>query len=191
MTARYDCIVLGLGGFGSSALYHAAARGLRVLGIEQYTIGHDRGSSHGDTRIIRQAYFEHPDYVPLLLRAYNLWRDLEGAEGLSLMHLCGLMLVGPPDGETIAGARLAARTHNLDLQNVTPADLSGRLSGFRIPAGCEAVFEPHAGFLNVERCVSAHVDGALRYGASVAAQEAVVEWSSVGSTFKVRTTRRV
>ncbi len=189
MTARYDCIVLGLGGFGSSALYHAAARGLSVLGIEQYAIGHDRGSSHGDTRIIRQAYFEHPNYVPLLLRAYKLWRDLEDTEGLSLMHLCGLMLAGPPEGETIAGARLAARLHKLELQDVGPADLSGRLSGFRIPDGFDAVLEPHAGFLTVERCVSAHVNRALRYGASVAAQEAVVEWSRTGATFRVRTAR--
>ncbi len=189
MTARYDCIVLGLGGFGSAALYHAAARGLSVLGLEQFSIGHDRGSSHGETRIIRKAYFEHPDYVPLLLRAYELWRDLEGAEELSLMHLCGLMLAGPPDGETIAGARLSARLHDLVLEDVTPAEFAGRFSGFRIPANFDVVFEPEAGYLEVENCVRAHVDAALRTGATVAADEAVLDWSSVGNTFRVRTSR--
>jgi sarcosine oxidase len=189
MNARYDCIVLGLGGFGSAALYHAAMRGLSVLGLEQYTIGHDRGSSHGETRIIRKAYFEHPDYVPLLLRAYTLWRGLEGSEELSLMHLGGLMLAGPAEGETVAGARLAARLHGLDLQNVSPADRAGKFSGFRIPEGFDVVYEPEAGFLEVEACVRTHVDAAIRTGATVAAEEGVLSWSAVGNGFRVRTSR--
>ena len=189
MTSRYDCIVLGLGGFGSAALHHAAVRGLSVLGIEQFAIGHDRGSSHGETRIIRKAYFEHPDYVPLLLRAYELWRDLEGSEGLSLMHLCGLMLAGPADGETIAGARLAARLHHLELHDVSPADRGTKFSGFRIPETFDVAYEPEAGFLEVENCVNAHVDAAIRTGATVAADEAVLDWSSGGRTFRVRTSR--
>ncbi len=189
MNARYDCIVLGLGGFGSAALYHAAARGLSVLGLEQFSIGHDRGSSHGETRIIRKAYFEHPDYVPLLLRAYTLWRDLEGSEELSLMHLCGLMLAGPAEGETIAGARLAARLHGLDLHDVSPADRTGKFSGFRIPESFDVVYEPEAGFLEVEACVRAHVDAAIRTGASVAADEVVLDWLPVGNGFRVRTAR--
>src|SRR4051794_40127647 len=98
MTERYDCIVLGVGGFGSAALYHAAARGLSVLGIEQHGKAHDRGSSHGETRIIRKAYFEHPDYVPLLFRAYELWRRLEQESSRELMRLCGLLIAGPPEG---------------------------------------------------------------------------------------------
>jgi sarcosine oxidase len=189
MTVCYDCIVLGLGGFGSAALYHAAARGLSVLGLEQYSIGHDRGSSHGETRIIRKAYFEHPDYVPLLLRAYDLWRDLERAEGRSLMHLCGLMLAGPPEGETIAGARLAARLHDLVLENVSPAERAAKLSGFQFPENFDVVQEPEAGFLDVERCVCAHVDAAIREGARVGSEEAVLEWSASGRTFRVRTSR--
>jgi sarcosine oxidase len=187
MSSGYDCIVLGLGGFGSAALYHAAARGLSVLGIEQFSIGHDRGSSHGETRIIRKAYFEHPDYVPLLLRAYNLWRALEATEDLSLMHLCGLMLAGPAEGETIAGARLAAQLHNLELQTISPSD--GRYAGFRIPDSFDVVVEPEAGFLKVEDCVRAHVDAALRTGATVAADEAVIDWQHTGGTFRVRTSR--
>ena len=189
MTAGYDCIVVGLGGFGSAALYHAAVRGLSVLGLEQYSIGHDRGSSHGETRIIRKAYFEHADYVPLLLRAYTLWRGLEATEELSLMHLCGLMLAGPAEGETVAGARLAARLHGLDLQNVSSANRTGKFSGFRIPESFDVVYEPEAGFLEVEACVRAHVDAAIRTGASVAADEVVLDWSPVGNRFRVRTSR--
>lgn len=189
MSARFDCIVLGLGGFGSAALYHATVRGLKALGIEQYSIGHDRGSSHGETRIIRKAYFEHPDYVPLLLRAYDLWRDLEGAEELSLMHLCGLMLVGPPEGETIAGARLAAQLHNLPLETLLPADRGGKFAGFSVPEQFDVVYEPEAGFLEVEACVCAHVDAAVRTGASVAADEVVLDWSKAGNAFRVRTSR--
>jgi sarcosine oxidase len=187
MTAVYDLIVLGLGGFGSAALYHAALRGLSVLGIEQFSIGHDRGSSHGETRIIRKAYFEHPDYVPLLLSAYALWRELEGSEQLSLMHLCGLLLAGPPEGETIAGARLAARRHKLQLHEVGEADRGGRFSGFRIPESFDVAYEPDAGFLKVEACVRAHVDAAMRLGASVAADETVLDWSAAGRTFRLRT----
>ncbi|HEV8000166.1 MAG TPA: N-methyl-L-tryptophan oxidase [Planctomycetaceae bacterium] len=189
MTARFDCIVLGLGGFGSASLYHAAARGLSVLGLEQYSIGHDRGSSHGETRIIRKAYFEHPDYVPLLLRAYELWRDLQATEGFSLMHLCGLLLAGPADGETIAGARLSARLHDLALDDVSPADRAAKFAGFRFPDNFDVVHEPEAGFLAVERCVNAHVDAAIRTGANVATDEAVLDWARVGSTFRVRTSR--
>ena len=115
MTETFDCIVLGVGGFGSGALYHAAARGRKVLGLERFGVAHDRGSSHGETRIIRKAYFEHPDYVPLLLRAYDLWRQLESEwdGGRRLLHLCGLLLAGPPRGEAVGGARLSAQLHGL------------------------------------------------------------------------------
>jgi sarcosine oxidase len=189
MTERYDCIVLGLGGFGSAALYHAALRGLSVLGIEQFSVGHDRGSSHGETRIVRKAYFEHPDYVPLLLRAYALWRALEGTQQLSLMHLCGLLLAGPAEGEAIAGARLAARLHNIKLEDVAPADRETKFPGFRVPKNLEVVFEPEAGYLRVESCVRAHVDAALHLGASVAAEEGANEVKPVGHGWRVSTSK--
>ncbi|MGE4001988.1 MAG: FAD-dependent oxidoreductase, partial [Planctomycetaceae bacterium] len=116
MTATYDAIVLGLGGFGSAALFHLARRGLKVLGIERFGIAHDRGSSHGETRIIRKAYFEHPDYVPLLVRAYELWRELEETTGRSLYTESGLILAGPPQGETITGALVSARLHGVNVE---------------------------------------------------------------------------
>ena len=150
MAQVFDYIVLGLGGFGSAAVYHLAARGLRVLGLEQFETGHDRGSSHGQTRIIRQAYFEHPDYVPLLKRAYQQWQDLERSSHTELANWCGLLLCGPEHGETIAGARLASATHGLTIDTVSVAERSARFPGFRIPADFTTLFEPRAGFLRVE-----------------------------------------
>src|SRR6266566_2824621 len=107
----YDVLVLGTGGVGSAAAYHLATRGAKVLGIDQFPGGHDRGSSHGETRVIRQAYFEHPDYVPLLLRAYELWRELEHEARTDLLHQVGLLQVGPPDGVVVHGVLEAARLH--------------------------------------------------------------------------------
>jgi sarcosine oxidase len=185
----YDCIVIGLGGFGSSALYHAAARGLSVLGLEQFGVAHDRGSSHGQTRIIRQAYFEHPDYVPLLQRAYELWRKLEAESGQSLLHLCGLLLVGPSEGEVIAGAKLAARLHGLPLHDISPADARERFPGFRFPESLGIVHEPHAGYLEVENCVRAHIEAAAQRGAQVSTDEVVQGWDTNGSTVRVRTAK--
>ena len=112
MADVFDVIVLGVGGFGSGALFHLARRGLNVLGIDQFGAAHDKGSSHGETRIIRKAYFEHPDYVPLLLRAYDLWSELEVESQRQLFWPCGLMLAGLPDSEAVSGARLSARQHH-------------------------------------------------------------------------------
>jgi monomeric sarcosine oxidase len=189
MSRRYDCIVLGVGGFGSAALYHAAARGLSVLGLEQFSVAHDRGSSHGETRIIRKAYFEHPDYVPLLMRAYELWRRLETEVSHSLLHLCGLMLAGPAEGETIAGARLASRIHGVPLQSVAAAEAERRFSGFRCPETFAVAYEPEAGYLEVERCVRAHVERAIQRGATLSTDEVVEEWRPVGNTVRVRTSK--
>src|SRR5690349_19114101 len=106
--ARYDAIVLGVGGVGSAALYHLASRGMRVLGIDQFNPPHDRGSTHGHTRVIRQAYFEHSNYVPLLKDSYRLWRELESLVRRQLFHQIGLIELGPADGVVIPGVLRAA-----------------------------------------------------------------------------------
>ena len=105
----YDVIVIGLGGMGSAAAYHLAARGQRVLGLEKFTPAHDKGSSHGGSRIIRQSYFEDPAYVPLLLRAYELWDKLATDTGREVYRLTGGLFIGPPDCLTVAGSRRASR----------------------------------------------------------------------------------
>lgn len=186
---NYDVIVLGLGGFGSSACYHAARRGVSVLGLEQFTPAHDRGSSHGETRIIRQAYFEHTDYVPLLIRAYELWDDLEQQTQRKLLHKVGLMISGRPDGEAVPGTRLAAIEHNLPLESMTARDAERRFPTFRIPDEHDVVFEANAGYLKVEDCTTAHLEMAERHGADLRFQTPVTSWESDGRTIIVRTDR--
>lgn len=189
MPERFDVVVAGVGGFGSSCLYHLAKQGRRVLGLDRFPAGHDRGSSHGDTRVIRQAYFEHPDYVPLLLRAYDLWRELESESGHDLLTICGLMLSGPPEGEVISGSLMASREHGIAIESVARADAFERFRGFQFPDGFATVFEPGGGFLQVEDCVRAQVDLACENGAEFRSNEPVIEWQSNGDTVRVRTER--
>src|SRR6188768_4140251 len=137
---HYDAIVLGTGGVGSAAAFHLARRGARVLGLDRFPGGHDRGSSHGQTRIIRQAYFEHADYVPLLLRAYELWRELETLAGVDLLHQIGLVQVGGAEGLVVRGVLEAARLHKLAVESLSAEDLVRRWPGFRVPAGNVGVF---------------------------------------------------
>ncbi|MBI3861353.1 MAG: N-methyl-L-tryptophan oxidase [Planctomycetia bacterium] len=189
MTNTCDAIVLGLGGFGSGALYHLARRGARVLGIERFGIAHDRGSSHGQTRIIRKAYFEHPDYVPLLHRAYDLWHELERETGRMLLHPVGLFIAGDPACESVAGTTLAAQLHHLPVERLDARAARLRFPGYRFHDNFAVVFEPEAGYLEVENCVSAHVAAAVRHGAMLRIGETVSGWSSDGRSVTVTTDR--
>lgn len=189
MAETFDYIVLGLGGFGTSALYHLAARGASVLGIERFEIAHDRGSSHGETRIIRKAYIEHPDYVPLVLRAYELWAALADEAGRKLYELPGLILAGPPEGEAISGTRLAARLHDLAIEEVEPSVAEQRFHGFRFPEGFAVMFDVDAGFLFVEECQRAHAECAVARGATIHTEETVLQWISDGRRVHVQTDR--
>ena len=175
---------------GSATCCELARRGQRVLGLEQFPLVHDRGSSHGETRIIRKAYFEHPDYVPLLHRAYELWHDLERATKRTLFHPTGLVLSGRADGDTIRGARMSAVQYGLELQDFTPGEARQRFTGFQFPDDHEIAFEPGAGTLFVEACVQAHVDEAVRSGATLHGNERVIDWSTDGKTVRVRTVDR-
>jgi sarcosine oxidase len=187
MTTNFDCIVLGVGGFGSGALYHLARRGARVLGIEQFGVAHDRGSSHGETRIIRKAYFEHPDYVPLLHRAYELWHELEHETGRQLLHSVGLFIAGLPDCESVAGTLRAAELHNLPLERLDSAAAQARFPGYRFQDDFSILFEPEAGYLEVENCVATHVAAAVARGAQLRTNETVIDWKSDGQRVVVRT----
>jgi sarcosine oxidase len=177
-TARYDAIVVGVGSIGSAALFHLARRGKSVLGLEQFGVAHDRGSMHGETRIIRLAYHEHPAYVPLLWRAYELWRELDE----TLLHVVGSLDVGPANGDVIAGALLACREHGLPYELVDGAQLL-------VPDGHVALFQPDGGYLESERSVRAHVDAALAAGATLETGERVLDWSSSDGVTRVRTQR--
>ena len=185
----YDAIVIGVGGVGSSALYHLAKRGLHALAIDQFSLGHRRGSSHGQTRIIRQAYFEHPDYVPLLRSAYRLWHELETDIGQQLFNPVGLVEVGPPDGVVISGVRRSANEHNLIVDEISAADYKQRFPQLTIPPDHDAILEPTAGFLQVEQCVLTHIDRACLLGGEVRSNESVIGWESNVGGYRVHTTR--
>src|SRR3954449_11736676 len=128
---EYDAIVIGLGALGSAAAYHLARRGQRVLGLEQFAPGHTRGSSHGESRIIRLAYYEHPDYVALLRRAYTLWETLQQEAGEELLRITGGVFVGAGDGAVFAGSLASARRHDLDHEVLDAAALRRRYPVFR------------------------------------------------------------
>ena len=185
----YDVIVVGVGAMGSSACYHLAKRGARVLGLEQFDIPHARGSSHGQSRMIRMAYYEHPDYVPLLRRAYELWDEIEHASGQKLLHVTGGLYMGPPDGEVVAGSLQSARQHGLEHELLDRAETARRFPQFTIPDEWSALYEPRAGFLLPERTVAAYAEAALRHGADLRGHEAVVAWRATERGVGVRTTR--
>lgn len=185
----FDVIVLGCGAAGGGALWHLARRGLRVAGIERFAPPHDRGSSHGRTRMIRQAYFEHPDYVPLVLRAYEQWAQLEAAAGRTLYRETGLLEIGPPTGHVVPGVLAAARQHNLAVDELAPDDVTRRFPGFAVPDGMSGVFERRAGFLRVEDCVRTQIEQAVQAGATLKCDEAAVAWRVDGANVVVETDR--
>jgi len=171
---RYDVVVVGVGGMGSAALYHLARRGKRVLGLERFDIPHELGSSHGITRIIRLGYFEHPDYVLLLRRAYELWRELETEAQEQLLHVTGTLEAGE---QIYEGSRRSCHEHDLPHEELDGAEVARRFPGYRLPADLQVLFQPDGGFLLPERCIVAHVLGALAHGAVVRAREPVHEWT--------------
>ena len=185
--ASYDTIVVGLGAMGSATLYHLAARGQRVLGLEQFTQGHTLGSSHGDSRIIREQYFEHPLYVPFVQRAYELWRDLERRTGSHLMSIHGGLMIGPPDGMVVAGTIRSATEHALPHEVLSPSQVRERFPAFQLEPGLVAVLDPHAGILDPDACNRAHIQQARGEGAVVRMEEALTEWRTDGDGVIVTT----
>jgi sarcosine oxidase len=189
MPETYDHIVIGVGGMGSATVHHLARRGRRVLGLEQFDIPHDRGSSHGITRVIRLAYFEHPSYVPLLRRAYELWRELQAKAGEQLLYVNGAVTAGPRDDPIVEGTIESCRLNDLRYEVMDGPELAKRYPGYRLPKDITAVVQPDGGFLLSERCIVASVNAAIEHGATIRARERVVDWSSTSSGVSVRTTR--
>ena len=183
----YDVIVVGLGAMGSATLFHLARRGVRALGLEQFGPEHTMGSSHGDSRIIRETYFEHPLYVPLVQRAHELWRELEGVSGKSLMKIVGGLMIGPRDGMVVSGTLRSAQEHGLPHEVLTPSEISERFPAFRLEGDLVGVLDPRAGYLDPEACNREHIAGAVAAGAETHFGEAVLEWSSSGGGVQVET----
>jgi len=171
--AHFDVVVCGLGAMGSAALHHLARRGVRVLGLDRYAPGHDRGSSHGGTRIIRLGYFEHPSYVPLLRRAYALWRELEAACGQALLTITGIAEIGPADGVLVPGTLASARLHALRHEALAASELMERVPAFKLPPDYLAVVQPDGGFLEVEPAIAAQLALAVAAGAQIRRGETV------------------
>jgi sarcosine oxidase len=165
--ARIDTVVIGLGVMGSAALRSLAGRGARVLGIERFEPGHDRGSSHGATRIIRLSYFEHPSYVRLLREAYPLWRELEAKAGRKLLHITGIAEIGKPDSALVRGTLAAAREHALPHEVLNAAELMRRYPAFRVPPDFIAIAQPDGGFVEAEPTVAAQLALARAAGAEI------------------------
>lgn len=162
-----DLLVLGLGAVGAFALRAAAAMGARVVGVERFEPGHDRGSSHGGTRIFRHAYFEHGDYVPLLLAATQAFQVLELEAGQPLLQRCGVLLVGGPASAVLGGSQTSAERWHIPVERLDTATLRDRYPQLAVPDGHQGLFEPAAGFVRPEASVRAALAAAERYGAQV------------------------
>lgn len=186
---QYDVIVVGLGAMGSATAWHLVKNGQRVLGVDQYVCPHRFGSSHGQTRIIREAYFEHPAYVPLVQRAYQLWSDLEQASGLQLLTQTGGLMIGRPESIVFSGAKASAEEHHLPHQVLSGEEVRQKFPGLTPPWDMKAVWEPRAGVLYPELCIQAHLELAQKAGAQFHFEEAVQQWEPEDGGVRIRTER--
>jgi len=188
-SGRFDAIVVGVGGMGSSTAYHLARRGKRVLGLERFGVPHSMGSSHGHTRIIRLAYYEHPSYVLLLRRAYELWREIQSQAGERLLHITSSIDAGPEDSWVFKGSWESCRLHDLPHEVLTGAELKRRHPGYNLPPDHLALVQPEGGFLAPERCIVSYVMAAQARGAEIHGHEQVLEWEPLEGGVRVRTDR--
>jgi sarcosine oxidase len=185
----FDHIVIGAGGMGSAAIYELARRGRRVLGLEQFSIPHELGSSAGSTRIFRFAYFEHPSYVPLMRLSLNRWHALERDFGERLVTVTGGLDIGVPSGRVATGSKAACREHKLTHEVLSAAEVMKRHPAWRLPGEFEAVYQPDAGFIPADRAILAHATLARRLGAEIREKEPVRRWTASGGRVEIETGR--
>ncbi|MFZ1807192.1 MAG: N-methyl-L-tryptophan oxidase [Cyclobacteriaceae bacterium] len=188
--SNYDVIVLGVGSMGSSTCYHLAKQGQKVLGLEQFDIPHELGSYAGQSRIIRKAYFEHPDYVPLLERAYQNWKSLENETGAELYYKTGLLYYGKSDHALIKGLWESANKYAIPINEITADEQTAQFPQFKIPDDYEQLIEPDAGFVTPERAVLLYTERAIQSGASIHTKEKTLEWKRNGSVITVKTDKK-
>lgn len=186
MSQTFDVIVIGLGGMGSATAYQLAARGKRVLGLEQYAPDHDKGSSHGKSKVIRQAYYEDPAYVPMLLRAYELWNQIERETDRTLLTITGGLMIGSPTSAVVAGSLRSAKQHGLKHELLDANEIRRRYPPFAPATGTVALYEAKAGFVRPEEAVRAHLDRATALGATLRFEEEVRSWEADSSGNRVR-----
>ena len=189
MMRSYDVAVIGLGAMGSAAAFHLARRGMSVIGFDRFSPPHSLGSSHGETRIIREAYFEDPRYVPMVQRSAVLWEELERASGTRLFFRTGGLMIGLEDGTLVRGARASAETHRLPCEVLGARALRERYPAFRPREDEVGVWEPRAGVLFPDSCVAAHLESARAAGAELRTDEPVIAWRASGEGFEIETAR--
>ncbi len=182
----YDAIVIGVGGMGSATLYHLARSGAKVLGLEQFGIPHAFGSSHGSTRIIRLAYSEGPEYVPLLRAAYRYWRELETVSGRSILHVTGGLDIGPEGSWTVEGSRRSCVEHGLAFEELDGAEVNRRFPGYRLPDAMRAVHQPDGGYVRSEVAIEAYAAAARAAGAEILTDATVRGWERRGAGWRVQ-----
>lgn len=187
---RYDAIVVGLGAMGSAVAFEVAKRGQKVLGIDRFEPPHTMGSTHGKSRIIREAYFEDPGYVPLVARAFEKWGELESLTGRRIFERTGGLMLGPPDGRLVSGALASAREHWLQHEVLDAQQVMKRVPGLRAMADMVGVVEPRAGVLQPEVAVTVCLELARKYGATIVTNERVVGWEERDRGLRVTTEHR-
>jgi sarcosine oxidase len=187
MTKHWDVAVVGLGAMGSTLALALADQGVRVLGLDRFRPPHTHGSSHGQTRIIREAYFEHPDYVPLLQQAYQAWEKLAARSGQTLWSQTGGLMMGPADGTLTSGARRSAETWGLPHRLFSAPELRTVYPAFALPDHFEALAEPRAGILYPERCIETCLQLALTAGADLYFDTPLHSWQARDGGFVLET----
>lgn len=189
MATHYDDIVIGVGGMGSATSYRLAQRGRDVLGLERYDVPHAMGSSHGVSRIIRLAYYEHPSYVPLIRRAYELWEEVQTRHGEQLLFETGSIDAAPEDDALFRGSLRSCEEYDIDHEVLSGTEVNERYPGYDIPEEHMAVYQPNGGYVLSERAIVAHVTQAQREGARIQARERATGWEPEGDGVRVTTDR--
>ncbi len=185
----FDAIVVGLGAMGACALAELARRGKRVIGVDRFAPPHDLGSSHGGSRVIRLSYFEHPDYVPLLRRAYDGFDRLGKDGGETLRFETGLVMGGPTGNKVAAGMLRSASAHDLAVEAIDGAQLMKRHPQFRVPADWELVCEARGGFVRPEATIRTALAAARAAGARIELNAPIDAWRADEGSVWIRTTR--
>ncbi len=175
---KFDAIVIGLGAMGSAIAYQLASHGIKVLGLEKFGLNHTNGSSHGKTRIIRTAYIEHPSYVPLVQRAFELWFQLQAESRKNLIKITGGIMFGRPGSELVSGTINSARQHNLPYEVLSAREAASRFPVFEPDEDEVAVYEKNAGILFPEECVAAQAELAEKFGAELRFNEEITRWEA-------------
>jgi len=188
MLAKHDVAVVGLGAMGAAVAWRLARRGASVVGFDRYHPPHTMGSTHGRSRIIREAYYEHPQYVPIVQRAYALWAELEAAACVRLFQACGGLMIGAPDSRLMTGARESAGKHRLAVQQWTASELRARVPALTPPPGMIALFEPRAGVLDPERGVATMLAQAAAHGADLRFDTPIAHWETTTDGVAVTST---